>query len=59
MTRFLWKARQWWYRRQMLRDAKLSELSRLIAQAKKRHAPVKHLYRDYQNRVNEVLGGVR
>lgn len=55
--RFLWKARQWWFRRLMLRDAKLSEISRHIAKARRSHAPVNHLYRMYSERVHQVLGG--
>lgn len=59
MKRLIWKARQWWYRRQMLRDAKLSELSKHIARARRAHAPVSHLYAAYQERVHQVLGGAR
>lgn len=56
---YAWKARQWWYRRQMLRDAALAELNRQIVKARKNHAPVKPLYADYAARVNQLLGGAR
>ena len=59
MKRFLWKAQQWWFRRQMLRDKRLSELSKHISKARRSHAPVNHLYREQSKRVNEILGGVR
>lgn len=57
LSRLIWKARQWWFRRLMLRDATLAEIQRHITQARKAHAPVNHLRKMYFERVNQILGG--